>query len=492
MVLAWAGKSNKAIGRFTRGVGLFPAIFAALCGGLVIAVAADGFLRWVTPVDTAKPAAQIDVTRIALTVVAGVGGVVALVIAYRRQRDIEQGRFVERFGAAAAQLGATDVAVRIAGVYAMAGVADESADRRRQQCIEVLCGYLRLPYSPELGSNHQSKLVLKHHRATADGTRADDSERHLEYRHNDREVRATIVRVIADHLRLNAEYSWSTSDFDFRTAHLEDVDFRAVRFSGAARFDGTTFAGLARFDGATFAGSADFLWATFSGSAYFGETTFSGEAWFGHTTFCDTADFEGAAFSDSAWFEGATFCATTDFMGAAFSKTTWFADTTFSDSATFAGATFSDFTDFGGATFTGSANFGGATFTNSIGYKGTTFCGSVDFGGATFSSRATFVSATFSGDTRFGGATFSRTTDFGGATFSGDTDFDHTVFSGTTTFGGVTFSGTADFKGADFGAAVVSFVNPLQWGPPAPTFDWDQDVGQKPGNVEPQDWPPKV
>ncbi|WP_067684067.1 hypothetical protein [Nocardia miyunensis] len=44
--------------------------------------------------------------------VAGVGGVVALVVAYLRQRDLEQGRFVERFGAAAAQLGPTDVAVR--------------------------------------------------------------------------------------------------------------------------------------------------------------------------------------------------------------------------------------------------------------------------------------------------------------------------------------------------------------------------------------------
>ena len=57
---------------------------------------------------------------------AGVGGAVALVVAYRRQNDLEQGRFVERFGAAAAQLGSPDPAVRIAGVYAMAGVADES------------------------------------------------------------------------------------------------------------------------------------------------------------------------------------------------------------------------------------------------------------------------------------------------------------------------------------------------------------------------------
>ncbi|MFF0613825.1 pentapeptide repeat-containing protein [Nocardia tengchongensis] len=337
-MLAWVGKSYKAVDRFIGRVGLFPSILVALCGGLVVAVATDRALRWITLVDMTKPAAQIDITRIALTVVAGVGGVVALVIAYRRQRDIEQSRFVERFGAAAAQLGATDVAVRIAGVYAMAGVADESTGLRRQQCIDVLCGYLWLPYSPELGSNHQSKLVLKHHRATADGTRADDSERHLEYRHNDREVRATIVRVIADHLRPTTEYGWSTSNFDFRTAHLEDVDFSAARFSGSARFEGVTFSG--------------------------------------------TAVFEGATFSDIAGF--------------------------------------------------------------------------------------------------------------GNATFSGTAVFEGVTFSGTAVFESVTFSDAAQFEGVDFGVGVISFADPRQWGPPAPTFAWDCDVDQKPNNVKPQDWPPTV
>ena len=105
-----------------------------------------------------EPAAKIDVYKTALAGVAGIGGAVALVVAYRRQRDAEQSRFVERFGAAAAQLGDQDVAVRIAGVYAMAGVADECSDlSRRQQCIDVLCGYLRLPYDPEHGSSHRTE-----------------------------------------------------------------------------------------------------------------------------------------------------------------------------------------------------------------------------------------------------------------------------------------------------------------------------------------------
>ena len=139
-----------------------------MTGGVAIVLLATWILRRLIHTSS-KAADPIDITKLSFTVAAGVGAAVALVVAYRRQRDIEQGRFVERFGAAAVQLGDHDVAVRIAGVYAMAGVADESTGLRRQQCIDVLCGYLRLPYSPELGSNHQSKLVLTEPRTGDDG-----------------------------------------------------------------------------------------------------------------------------------------------------------------------------------------------------------------------------------------------------------------------------------------------------------------------------------
>ncbi|WP_146099102.1 pentapeptide repeat-containing protein [Nocardia nova] len=188
-----------------------------------------------------------------MTVVGGVGGVVALVIAYRRQRDVEQGRFVERFGAAAAQLGATDVAVRIAGVYAMAGVADESDGLRRQQCIDVLCGYLRLPYDAAHGGSGRTKRV-----ATVPNPQVEDlddpgkTEEHHEYRNYDREVRATIVRVIAAHLHPKAEYNWSANDFDFRTAYLEDANFEGATFSGTTLFDSATFTDTCTFGNVDF------------------------------------------------------------------------------------------------------------------------------------------------------------------------------------------------------------------------------------------------
>lgn len=119
---------------------------------------------------------------------------VALVVAYRRQRDLEQGRFVEGFGAAAKQLGDADVAVRMAGVYAMPGAADQTSKLKRQQSIDVLCGYLRLPYSPELGNNHQSGRTIKKPLFRKGGS---EEELRFQYRQNDKEVRQTIVRVIA-------------------------------------------------------------------------------------------------------------------------------------------------------------------------------------------------------------------------------------------------------------------------------------------------------
>src|SRR6516164_8947278 len=53
-----------------------------------------------------------------------------------------------RFATAADKLGSEAPAVRLAGVYAMAGLADDWPENR-QTCVDVLCGYLRMPYGPE-------------------------------------------------------------------------------------------------------------------------------------------------------------------------------------------------------------------------------------------------------------------------------------------------------------------------------------------------------
>ncbi|MGY1946294.1 pentapeptide repeat-containing protein [Nocardia asiatica] len=407
-----------------------------------------------------------------MTVVAGVGGVVALVIAYRRQRDLEQSRFVERFGAAAAQLGATDVAVRIAGVYAMAGVADEADGLRRQQCIDVLCGYLRLPYDAEHGASGRTKLVVKAPRVERGRVRGEIEE-HVEYRQNDREVRATIVRVIADHLRIGVEYSWSTSDFDFRTAYLEDVDFSDADFSGVVRFSKTTVNGNASFDRATFRGNALFPGTTFKGKASFDEATIGGNALFEEATISDAsfreatigdASFDKATISDAS-FSRADFGGYASFDEATIGSQSFgggsFNDTNFSSNASFRRTTFGA-AEFRGATFNGSAEFSAATFHGNAEFSGTTFHGNAWFGGKLFAT-----------------VTFSSYAWFRGATFCGEVSFEQVVFAGLTTF-----------LSTDFGSGRVLFVNPRQWGPPPPEFDWGENGDEKPTNIEPADWPP--
>jgi hypothetical protein len=55
---------------------------------------------------------------------------------------------------------AGDVDVVKAALPAMAAAADEGAVcARRQQCIDVLGGYLRMPYDPDSGANHLSEFV---------------------------------------------------------------------------------------------------------------------------------------------------------------------------------------------------------------------------------------------------------------------------------------------------------------------------------------------
>jgi uncharacterized protein YjbI with pentapeptide repeats len=293
-----------------------------------------------TTTDAANP---IDLTKVALSVTAGVGGAVALVVAYRRQRDVEQGRYIERFGAAARQLGDMDVAIRIAGAYAMASVAEEASTfQQRQQGIDVLCGYLRLPYSTALGANHRTAT-------TVSGTRTIDgqvTEHRHEFRQNDKQVRQTIVRIIADRLHDTAATPWFSYDFDFRGAVLEDCDFSKARFLAAARFDGAHFAGDARFNGATFAQEVSFPDTTFTGTANFHAVTFNGDAQFDRTRFGGEAMFGAAAFNSAA-----------NFHEAIFSGDAWFGESTIT-AATTRPATFAVPGVFSGVTFKGRAFFG--------------------------------------------------------------------------------------------------------------------------------------
>jgi hypothetical protein len=203
---------------------------------------------------------RLDIIKVALTVVAGVGGVVALVVAYRKQRVTESAEtrertklLNERFGAACNQIGNEAPTVRLAGVYALASLADEWP-AQRQVCIDVLCAYLRVPYEPSLDSEW--------------------------YHDAESEVRLSITSVIAQHLRDGAAVSWQGHDFDLVRAVLRSADFSGIHVPS-----GKFFLSLARFPGG---------WISFDGMVVSG-----GEVWFGGTTFdgarvtFDQAEFTG-------------------------------------------------------------------------------------------------------------------------------------------------------------------------------------------------------
>lgn len=239
-----------------------------LIGVTVFALAAA--LLWAALGFPTASAARLDIIKVALTVVAGVGGVVALVVAYRKQRVSESAEtreriklLNERFGAACNQIGNEAPTVRLAGVYALAALADEWPEQR-QVCIDVLCSYLRIAYEPALDSEW--------------------------YHDAESEVRLAITSLIARHLRDGAPVSWQGHDFDLVRAVLRAADFSGIRMSS-----GTFFLSLARFPGG---------WISFDDVKVCG-----GEVWFGGATFEGArVTFDRAEFAAGrVRFEGAEF-----------------------------------------------------------------------------------------------------------------------------------------------------------------------------------------
>jgi hypothetical protein len=92
----------------------------------------------------------------------------------------------ERFTTAAEQLGSDRPAVRLAGVYAMAGLADDW-EENQQTCVDVLCAYLRMPYEPDPGQDAREPQRLAFQ--------------------SSREVRHTVIRVITAHLSITVAVS---------------------------------------------------------------------------------------------------------------------------------------------------------------------------------------------------------------------------------------------------------------------------------------------
>lgn len=216
-----------------------------------------------------------DAVKILLAVVAGIGGVIALTVAYRRQHLSESAErrentklFNDRFAKAAELMGSDKAAVRLAGIYAVAALADDWRDGR-QTCIDVLCAYLRMPYKSPIQLPTSQKAVsgnptpesLESKLKPNSGPDSRDTARLNP--HEEQQVRHTVIRVIAEHLRLAAAQpsSWQGFDFDFSGAVFDGGDFEQTTFSaGKVSFQDASFcAGTAFFHGAHFSGANVFF-----------------------------------------------------------------------------------------------------------------------------------------------------------------------------------------------------------------------------------------
>ncbi|MDQ1033616.1 uncharacterized protein YjbI with pentapeptide repeats [Streptomyces sp. V3I8] len=319
-----------------------------------------------------------DLVKLSFGVVAGAGALVALVVAYRRQRVDEAGAHreatrlhAERFSQAVDKLGSDSPAVRLGGVHALAGLADDAPTQHlRQTCIDVLCAYLQLPFTPDPGDSSPTHQEKHHHYLAL------------------RKVRHTILHIISDHYRRPAgtHRSWQGCDLDLSGVTIDcDMDLSGAVFSGGTlNFSGAMFPsgalhlnhavfsdGTIHFSGAVFSGSAVyFSGATFSGSAvYFSDAMFSGG-----TVYFSGAAFSGGTvhFSDAIFSSGVVHFSDVVFSGSA----VHFRDAMFPGGAVyFRGAVFSSGTvHFRDAVFSGgTVNFRGAVFSGStVHFRGVT------------------------------------------------------------------------------------------------------------------------
>ena len=311
--------------------------------------------RWLTNWRGAGVGAgPLDLVKVSLTTIGGIGGTGYLVIKYRERASAERADAEQRLLSGVQQLGSESPQVRIAGVYSLADVADTYRGEYRQRVVSILCGYLRTQRGewrtivneqdgPEQSS--EEKVYVSHDGAV-ESTVLEVLVRHLRKRREKTKHREAVTQLVEDDqlwcdCTIDLHDAVLTEIADFRGATFNDADFRGATFTSFADFERATFKRDARFRGATF-NDADFQDATFKRYAGFWDATFT------------NVGFERATFTNDANFWGATFTSFADFERATFKRDANFWDATFTSFADFEGATFTN-ADFQDATFTRSA-----------------------------------------------------------------------------------------------------------------------------------------
>lgn len=189
-----------------------------------------------------------------------------------------------RYAKAIEQLANEKAAIRLGGIYTLAGLADEWIsdtaldDETRQQegqvIVNNLCAYIRSPFALA------SKRNILESADSAEKYTGDFSTDQAKL-YEEQEVRRTIFNEISNHVsKFDEEYSiipgkWSTLKFNFKKStifypldnlNFENADFRSSQFYGVANFFNSTFSGLTYFSNSTFNSTAIFSNSIFSRS----------------------------------------------------------------------------------------------------------------------------------------------------------------------------------------------------------------------------------
>jgi hypothetical protein len=189
-------------------------------------------------IDVTETSHQIDLVKTGLTVGAGTGGVVALVLAGRRQWATEQNaratehdaterRVTELYTKAADQLGSEKAAVRLAGLYALERLGQNSHNQR-ETILNVICAYLRMPYTPPGAQPAANAPQEEHDR--------------FDSRTQERQVRLTAQSILLRHRMYHTHDWWEVPPLDLSGANLAGADLTGARLSGI-RLTGTHLAG---------------------------------------------------------------------------------------------------------------------------------------------------------------------------------------------------------------------------------------------------------
>jgi hypothetical protein len=307
--------------------------------------------------------------RTGLTAAGGTGAALALLLAVRRQRsteialhlqdadlaqkkqaaeeaqlDARERRITELYIKAVEQLGSDKAPVRLGALHALERLAQDN-EAHRQPIVDVICAYLRMPYTPPGPPFNRAGEVGSAACPPDQNVNRDEVEasQRFEHREQERQVRQAAQRVLTVHLCPYTKYEqdvnskfWPDIEVDLTGAFLIDFNLSHCQVP-VLTLNGATLAGETLFratecdtafvQNAAFVrgvgiGSfaADFRGAHFT-IAWFSYATFAGTAWFHADQFFPGprfghASFKSATFSLGACFDGASFNGSVDLEGA--------------------------------------------------------------------------------------------------------------------------------------------------------------------------------